>query len=72
MGGEAGIRSSLLRKAKSRRPSERKRGGIGQELVEARKDLIDPDAMPDALVEEYLRQPASKLKDVRTKAASLE
>jgi ParB/RepB/Spo0J family partition protein len=71
LGGEAGVRKRLLAKAKSRRPAGG-RGGIGQELVEARKDLVDPEAMPDELVEEYLDKPDAKLRDVRRRAESLE
>ena len=71
LGGEKGVQSRLLDKARSRRPSGG-RGGISQELVEARKDLVDPDAMPDELVEEYLERPDAKLSDVRQKAQSLE
>ncbi len=71
LGGEAGVRKQLLAKARSRRP-DGGRGGIGQELVEARKDLVDPEAMPDELVEEYLTKPDAKLRDVRKRAQSLE
>jgi ParB/RepB/Spo0J family partition protein len=72
LGGEAAIREHLIEKAKARRPGDRKRGGIGQELVEARKDLVDPEAMPDDLVEEYITTPDTKLRDVRRKTGSLE
>jgi ParB/RepB/Spo0J family partition protein len=67
MGGEAAIRRNLLTKAK-----KRARGGISQELVEARKDLVDEEAMPDELVAEYLAKPDVKLKEVRRRTESLE
>jgi ParB/RepB/Spo0J family partition protein len=67
LGGESGVRRKLLAKAKSR-----ERGGISQELVEARKDLVDSAAMPDELVQEYLEKPEMKLREVRRRTESLE
>jgi ParB/RepB/Spo0J family partition protein len=67
LGGTEGVKSKLLDKAKAR-----KRGGISQELVAARKDLTDPEALPDDLVEAYVSNPNATLRDVRQQAESLE
>ena len=64
-GGEKGVRKQLLDKAK-------KLGGISQELVEARKDLVDSAALSDDLVDEYLGNPQVRIKDIQRRTESLE
>lgn len=59
LGGESVIEERLLRKAKERK-------GISQELVEASRDLGDPEAMSDAAVEHYLGEPRLNIRQVRT------
>ena len=66
LGGKEAVEKRLLDKARARKR------GISQELVQARRDLTDPDAMPDDLVEEYVRQPKKTLRDVRKQTRSLE
>lgn len=65
MGGQEAVQRKLLDKAKSRGK------GISQELVEAKKDLADVRSVPDRVVEKYIDEPKTKLRDVRQEQASL-
>lgn len=64
MGGEKVIVEKLLDKAK-------KRGGISQELVEAKKDLADVDEVSDEVVQKYIDEPKVTLRDLRKAQSSL-
>lgn len=66
LGGPKQVQKKLLAKAKQGR------GGISQELVEAKKDLSDVVEVPDAAVEKYIDEPDAKLRDVRSQQESLE
>jgi ParB family transcriptional regulator, chromosome partitioning protein len=61
LGGQKAIEKKLIHKAKVR-------GGISQELVEARRDLTDPEALSAASVKEYIEVPEATIREVRTKA----
>lgn len=63
-GGAKAVQKKLLKKAEVGR-------GIGQELVEARKDLADTEAVPDSVVKSYIAEPTVRLRDVRRKESSL-
>lgn len=58
LGGEHAVERSLLTKAKVRRR------GISQELVEVRKYLRDPKGISDKVVERYINEPESKMRDL--------
>lgn len=64
MGGEKVIVKKLLDKAK-------KRGGISQELVEAKKDLADVGEVSDEVVQKYIDEPRVTLRDLRRAQSSL-
>ncbi len=66
LGGEQAVEKKLLDKARTRKR------GISQELVAARRDLSDPQAMPDELVEKYVAEPTRTLREVRQQKPSLE
>lgn len=65
VGGAEEIQKKLIKKAKAR-------GGISQELVEAKKDLTDVGSVSDEAVERYIEDPAAKLRDLRKAQESLE
>jgi ParB/RepB/Spo0J family partition protein len=58
LGGKEKIEKQLITKAKQR-------GGISQELVEARRELTDPEQLSDAAVVEYIQKPAVGIREVR-------
>lgn len=58
LGGKDKIEKKLISKAKER-------GGISQELVEARRELTDPEQLSDAAVVEYIEKPEVGIRDVR-------
>jgi ParB family transcriptional regulator, chromosome partitioning protein len=61
LGGQREVERKLVDKAKAR-------GGISQELVAARRELTDPDALGDAAVKEYVEVADTTIHQVRTKA----
>lgn len=65
LGGSRQVQEKLLEKAKGR-------GGISQELVEAKKDLTDVVSVSDEVVEKYISTPEAKLREVRRQQGSLE
>jgi ParB/RepB/Spo0J family partition protein len=65
VGGTEEVQKKLIAKAKTR-------GGISQELVEAKKDLTDVGAVSDEVVEKYIEEPGAKLRDLRKEQDSLE
>jgi ParB/RepB/Spo0J family partition protein len=65
VGGAEKIQRKLIAKAKTR-------GGISQELVEAKKDLTDTGGVSDEVVEQYIEEPTAKLRDLRKAQESLE
>lgn len=65
MGGNKEVERKLLKKAKER-------GGISQELVEAKKDLTDVNTVPDQAVERYIEDPALTIRNLRKEQRSLE
>ena len=65
VGGAEEVQKKLIKKAKAR-------GGISQELVEAKKDLTDVGSVSDEVVEKYIKEPAAKLRDLRKAQESLE
>lgn len=65
LGGESSVERKLLEKAKARK-------GISQELVEIKKDLADTESVPDAIVEEYLREPKASWREVSRREESLQ
>jgi ParB/RepB/Spo0J family partition protein len=64
MGGEAGVRSRLLTKAKNRK-------GMTRELENIRQDAADTEAVPDEMIKSYLEKPKSTLTEARAEAKSL-
>lgn len=65
VGGAEKVQKKLIAKAKAR-------GGISQELVEAKKDLADTSEVSDEVVEQYIEEPTVKLRDLRKAQESLE
>jgi ParB/RepB/Spo0J family partition protein len=65
-GNTKAVESKLLAKARARKR------GIGQELVQARRDVIDTAHVPDEAVVEYLRAPETSWRQVRQDRQPLE
>jgi ParB family chromosome partitioning protein len=61
LGGKDKIEKKLISKAKVR-------GGISQELVEARRELTNPEQLSDAAVVEYIEKPEIGIRDIRTRS----
>lgn len=57
LGGEEGVKNKLLQKANQV-------GGIANELVYAKRDLSDVNAVPDNMVETYLGSPKATIRDL--------
>lgn len=64
VGGLEEVQNRLVAKAKGNH-------GISQELVEAKKDLTDTYRVSDEVVERYIQQTDSKLRDLRAAQESL-
>jgi ParB/RepB/Spo0J family partition protein len=63
-GGEKSVEKMLVKKAKAR-------GGISQELVEAKKDLAAVEDVSDEAIEAYIKRPEATLRDMRTTQSTL-
>jgi ParB/RepB/Spo0J family partition protein len=61
LGGKDKVERKLISKAKER-------GGISQELVEARRELTDPEQLSDAAVVEYIEKPEIGIRDIRSRS----
>jgi len=64
LGGEAGVRSRLLTKARNRK-------GMTRELENIRQDAADTVAVPDDVIKRYLEKPQTTLTEARAEARSL-
>ncbi len=58
LGGEKAVEQRLVEKAKTGGK------GISQELVKYKADFADPERVPDDLVEEYVSNPAARVRDL--------
>lgn len=69
LGGEEAVERKLLDKAIKRK--ETSKGGLSQELVEAKKDLGNVHEVDDEAVESYIENPKTTITEVRRKTTSL-